>query len=185
MNTFYKALARKKIINPSPSSFSIPTPPTPPHPNPFQNVQVRYPIKTEPDLLGDYSGAASVLAQAALSVARQIEMMNVLIGFEQANKYAIRNFYGQNVGYIMEENHSFIGTILRQLLRTRRSFQADILDMNGNVVLKIKRPIKWLLNSHISVYTPDDELVGEVKQVWHLWRRQYDLFLRYIAFKDS
>jgi hypothetical protein len=65
----------------------------------------------------------------------------------------------------------------RQLLRTRRSFYADILDGQGQVVLKVKRPIKWFLNSSICIYTPENKLIGEVKQRWHIWRRQYDLFL--------
>ena len=65
------------------------------------------------------------------------------------------------------------------MLLTRRSFNASILDANGQVVLKIRRPIKWFLNSEISVYNANDELLGEVKQVWHLWRRQYELFLGY------
>ncbi len=82
-----------------------------------------------------------------------------------------------DVGFIMEEDSSFLKTLVRQLLLTRRSFNASVLDTNGQVVLKIERPIKWFLNSEIRVYTAQDELIGEVKQVWHLWRRQYELFL--------
>ena len=63
------------------------------------------------------------------------------------------------------------------MLLTRRPFNASILDVNGQVVLKIRRPIKWFLNSEIRVYNAKDELLGEVKQVWHLWRRQYELFI--------
>lgn len=76
-----------------------------------------------------------------------------------------------------------IQTIVRQILLTRRSFNADILDSKGQVVLKIRRPIKWFLNSEIRVYNAKDELLGEVKQVWHLWRRQYELFIGYIVIR--
>ena len=100
------------------------------------------------------------------------------IGYEQANKYAIKLASGQDVGFIAEEERSFFGTIARQLLRTRRSFNADILDQNGNLVLKIRRPIKLFLNSRIEIYTAKDELIGEVHSSWHLWRRRYDLFMQ-------
>ncbi|TPX66486.1 hypothetical protein SpCBS45565_g04470 [Spizellomyces sp. 'palustris'] len=122
------------------------------------------------------SGAYSVLAHPALMVTRQIEMMNVLIGYEQANKYAIKNANGQDVGFIAEEETSFSGVLARQFLRTRRPFKAVVLDQSGNVVLKVSRPLKWFLNSTILIHDAHDNLIGEVTQVWHLWRRKYDLF---------
>ncbi|KAJ3206916.1 hypothetical protein HDU67_007867, partial [Dinochytrium kinnereticum] len=122
-------------------------------------------------------GAASVLMHPGLLVGRQIEMMNVLIGYEQANKYAIKDYLGNNVGFIAEEDTTFTGTMLRQLMRTRRAIKAVILDREGNEVLKIHRPVKWLLNSSIKVMTPDDVVIGEVKQSWHPLRRKYDLFV--------
>ncbi|KAJ3060398.1 hypothetical protein HK102_009502, partial [Quaeritorhiza haematococci] len=98
--------------------------------------------------------------------------------YEQANKYAIKDVNGQDVGFIAEEEQTFSGAILRQLMRTRRAFKAVVLNRNGEVVLKIYRPVKWFLNSTIYVYDRNDNLIGEVKQVWHLWRRKYDLFLQ-------
>ncbi|KAJ3178106.1 hypothetical protein HDU85_005630 [Gaertneriomyces sp. JEL0708] len=111
-------------------------------------------------------------------VTRQMEMINVLIGYEEANKYALKDATGTDVGFIAEEETSFSGMLSRQLLRTRRPFKAVVLDRNGNVVLKISRPMKWLLNSKIFVHDADDRLIGEVQQVWHLLRRKYDLFLK-------
>jgi hypothetical protein len=89
---------------------------------------------------------------------------NKYIGFEQANKYAIKDANGVDVGFIAEEEQSFKGTILRQLMRTRRAFNAVILDPQGNTVMKITRPVKWLLNSTISVTDVNDNVIGEVKQ---------------------
>ena len=73
--------------------------------------------------------------------------------------------------------------MFRQLLRNRRALNAFVYDTQGNMVLKVvvliqvKRPIKWFLNSSVYVYTPDDRVIGQVHQVWHLWRRKYDLFV--------
>ena len=81
------------------------------------------------------------------------------------------------MGFIAEEETAFSGIIMRQLLRTRRPFQAVVLDAGGNIVLKVKRPIKWFLNSKLSVFDVNDHLIGEIHQVWHLWRRRYDVFV--------
>lgn len=58
----------------------------------------------------------SLLRQSAWVIGRQIEMMSVLLGYEQANKYVIRDGHGNVLGYICEEAQSIRGTILRQVL---------------------------------------------------------------------
>jgi hypothetical protein len=126
----------------------------------------------------DLAALASVLNHPLLVVTREIEWGNLLIGFEQANKYAIRVADGRIVGFIAEES-SLGRAILRQALRTHRSFQATIMDALGTPVLRVHRPA-YLVSSSISVYgmmgdTPGP-LLGEVHMNWHLWRRRYDLF---------
>ncbi|KAJ1928480.1 hypothetical protein IWQ60_001997 [Tieghemiomyces parasiticus] len=120
--------------------------------------------------------STAVLANSALVMTRQIELMNVLVGFEQANKYAIVDASGNHVGYIAE-SESLGNTITRQLFRTHRAFKASILDKEGNLVLEIHRPFSWI-NSRIYIKTPTGEIIGEVHQEWHLWKRRYDLFVR-------
>ncbi|KAJ3320193.1 hydrolase 76 protein [Boothiomyces sp. JEL0866] len=112
-----------------------------------------------------------------LVVGRQLEIMNVILGYEQANKYSLNTIDGQNVGIICEEESTFKSAILRQMFRTRREYNADLLDLGGNLLYKIKRPFKWFLNSTIKIYYKDEE-IGFVKSDWHLWRRRYDLFVQ-------
>ncbi|KAG0267618.1 hypothetical protein BGZ95_002813 [Linnemannia exigua] len=126
-------------------------------------------------VLQPYDTAAKLLAQPALIMTRQIEMMNVLVGFEQANKYAIVDPSGAPIGYIAEEDTTMVKAMSRQLLRTHRPFKASVLDLEGNEVLKIHRPFAFI-NSRIMISTPDDRLIGEVQQEWHLVRRKYNLF---------
>jgi hypothetical protein len=137
-------------------------------------VKVRPPLSKE--VLNSNSPGASILANSALMVGRQLEMLNVLLGYEQANKYSIKNPQGQDVGFIAEEEQSLTGSILRQLLRRRRAFYADVLDSNGKLAFKISRPITWFLNSEIKITTADENVIGLVKSDWHLWRRRFDLF---------
>jgi hypothetical protein len=62
----------------------------------------------------------------------------VYAGYEQANKYSIKNMEGQVVGYIAEED-GLGRSLLRNVLRTRRPFHATVMDALGNVVLKVGR----------------------------------------------
>ncbi|XP_024541935.1 altered inheritance rate of mitochondria protein 25 [Selaginella moellendorffii] len=114
-----------------------------------------------------------VLARPDLMVTRNIEWANVAFGLEQQNRYVIMDPRQPQaaVGYLLEES-SFI---MRQLLRTRRPFIANVLDAYGNQVFQVRRPA-WLINSTIFVEV-DGILVGEVHRRWHVWRRIYDLYL--------
>jgi uncharacterized protein YxjI len=135
-------------------------------------------IKHSPnDKLSSNSSSNTILANPALLIARELEILNVFLGYEQANKYTIRNDQNIPIGYIAEESDSFKGNILRQLLRTRRAFTADILNTFGEIVLKINRPIRLFLNSTIKITDANDNIIGVCKSDWHPWRRRYDLFL--------
>ncbi|KAG2218824.1 hypothetical protein INT45_007591 [Circinella minor] len=138
------------------------------------HTPVHIPQKPGAIITPDYHGAA-MLSQSALVVGREFEMMNIFLGYEQANKYKIMDPNGNYVGYIAEEE-GFMKSLSRQFLRTHRPMNATILDVNGNVVYKIVRPFAFI-NSRIYIYTSDDQLVGEVQQRWHMLRRKYDLFV--------
>jgi Scramblase len=47
--------------------------------------------------------ATSILANSGLVVQRQLEMMNVFLGFEEANRYISMDPQGNHVGYMAEE----------------------------------------------------------------------------------
>lgn len=95
--------------------------------------------------------ALSILGQSALVIQRQMEMMNLLIGFEQANRYVIMDPHGQTLGYIAEQDHGIGRSFIRQIVRTHRSFTTHIFDSHGNEVLRIHRPFAWI-SSRIRIY---------------------------------
>ncbi|CEP07820.1 hypothetical protein [Parasitella parasitica] len=150
-------------------------------PAPSQDVQstvdtlVTVPIDKEHQVVKPDSRGAALLTQSAVVVGRELEMMNVFLGYEQANRYKIMDPQGNHIGYIAEEE-GFGKSISRQFLRTHRKMNATILNTQGEVAFKIVRPYS-LVNSRIFIYTADDELVGEVQQRWNLMRRKYDLFV--------
>ncbi|KAH3665960.1 hypothetical protein OGAPHI_004149 [Ogataea philodendri] len=126
---------------------------------------------------------ADILSQPTLVIQRQIEYMNLFLGFEQANKYVVMDSLGNQLGWLMERDLGFTNTILRQVYRLHRPFTVDMFDNAGNLLMTIRRPFS-IVNSHIKTFLPsvvdpkypDGALIGESVQSWHLWRRRYNLF---------
>ncbi|KAL1822353.1 hypothetical protein ACET3Z_009131 [Daucus carota] len=116
---------------------------------------------------------APLLARSTLLITRDIEWANLMLGFEQENRYGIVDvsYPGTPVGLIREQSN----IIARQLLRTRRPFVAHITDASGNELFRVRRPF-WWINSSIYAEINGKE-VGVVHRRWHLWRRIYDLYL--------
>ena len=81
--------------------------------------------------------ATPILANSAIVVQRQLELMNVLIGFEQANKYMILDPQGNHLGYIAERDLGMGNMMARQMFSTHRSFTAHVFDKYGKEVLRV------------------------------------------------
>ncbi|RAL01969.1 scramblase family protein [Aspergillus ibericus CBS 121593] len=103
--------------------------------------------------------ATGILANSGLVVQRQLELMNVMIGFEQANKYIIMDANGNHIGYMAEQESGMANMMARQSFRTHRSFVTHVFDRHENEVLRFHRPFAWI-NSRIRVYDPLDVATG-------------------------
>ncbi|KAH9560148.1 hypothetical protein CY35_06G091700 [Sphagnum magellanicum] len=114
-----------------------------------------------------------VLARPDLLITRNVEWANLAFGFEQQNRYVIMDPRQPQapVGFIVEDSN----ILLRQFMRTRRPFTASVMDAVGNEILRVRRPM-FLINSSIYIEV-DGEVVGECHRRWHLWRRNYDVYL--------
>lgn len=132
--------------------------------------------REESPTLDRASPASILLKNSALLVSRQLELLNIVLGWEQANQYVLKNPKGEAVGYLLEDK-GILSTISRQLLHTRRPFNALVTDLQGNAVLKISRPVQLFLNSSIKVERGDGVEIGRVDSDWHLLRRRYNLFV--------
>lgn len=96
--------------------------------------------------------ASAILAQPAIVVQRQLEMMNVFLGFEQANKYVILDGQGKHIGYLAEREDGGMGQAMkRQMFRTHRAFVTHVFDRQAQEVLRFYRPFSWI-QSRINVY---------------------------------
>ena len=109
-------------------------------------------IPDDPDgVLPPEHPALSILGNSSLVIQRQLEMMNVMLGFEQANRYIIMDGQGQTLGYIAEQDHGIGSALTRQLFKTHRSFTTHIFDAQEREVLRIHRPFAYI-NSRIRIY---------------------------------
>ncbi|KAJ5647325.1 Scramblase-domain-containing protein [Penicillium lividum] len=141
---------------------SDPTNPQPqdgpnPHYDPAKNTLLS-PVYMPEDpngVLKENHPATSILANSGLVVQRQLEMMTLMVGFEQANKYVIMDAQGNHIGYMAEQEKGMTNTISRQMFRTHRSFVTHVFDRHENEVLRFHRPFSWI-NSRIKVYDPLD-----------------------------
>jgi Scramblase len=100
--------------------------------------------------------ARNLLAESGIVVQRQIEMMNIFLGFEQANRYVILDPHGNHLGYMAEHDGGIAKTMGRQWFRTHRSFTTHIFDRQSKEVLRFHRPFSWI-NSTIRVYDPIEQ----------------------------
>ncbi|KAI4237599.1 MAG: hypothetical protein L6R40_005890 [Gallowayella cf. fulva] len=122
-------------------------------------------IPEDPDgILNEKHPAASILANSGIVVQRQLELMNVMIGFEQANKYIILDPQGNHIGFMAEQDSSMGRTMTRQILSTHRSFTTHVFDKHEKEVLRFHRPFSWI-SSRIGVYDPIEVATGDSRDI--------------------
>ncbi|KAL4065461.1 Scramblase-domain-containing protein [Scleroderma citrinum] len=133
-----------------------------------------------------------LLANDVLVVTRQLEMLNIFVGFEQSNRYVISNVAGEALGYIVEEPRGLLSMFSRQFFRTHRPFRALVMDLDGSPILWVRghygrgkdpSPIcvdKFPHDSQSPMLHVEQSLdtFAEVQQEWHPWRRKYNMFLK-------
>ena len=111
-------------------------------------------VPEDPDgVLNEKHPAKSLLSHSSLVVTRQLEMMNVMLGFEQANRYTIMDPQGNHIGYMAERELGMGNMMARQMFSTHRSFTTHVFDKHEKEVLRFHRPFSWI-SSRIGVYDP-------------------------------
>lgn len=94
-------------------------------------------VPEDPDsVLKEKHPAANILSTSAIVVQRQLELMNLTIGFEQANKYVILDPQGNHLGFIAERDLGMGNVMARQMFRTHRSFETHVFDKHEREVLR-------------------------------------------------
>ncbi|XP_027731488.1 phospholipid scramblase 1 isoform X1 [Vombatus ursinus] len=104
-----------------------------------------------------------------LLIHQQVELLEVLTGFETNNKYVISNSLGQRVYFAAEENDC----CTRNCCGNLRPFILKILDNTGREVITINRPFRCVSCCYpcclqkLEVQSPPGVPIGYITQNWH------------------
>ncbi|KAF5914570.1 hypothetical protein HPG69_007956 [Diceros bicornis minor] len=109
---------------------------------------------------------------------QQIELLEVLTGFETNNKYEIKNSFGQRIYFAKEDTDC----CTRYCCGASRPFNLKILDNIGQEVITMQRPLRCssccfpcclqevseqLEGDFLEVHAPPGVPIGYVTQIWH------------------
>ncbi|XP_042823913.1 phospholipid scramblase 1-like [Panthera tigris] len=101
-------------------------------------------------------------------VCQQIELLEVITGFETNNKYEIKNSFGQ-IYFAVEDTDC----CTRNCCGASRPFTMRIIDNMGQEVITLERPLRCdscccpCCLQEIEVHAPPRVPVGYVTQTWH------------------
>nr|XP_027201885.1 phospholipid scramblase 1-like isoform X1 [Dermatophagoides pteronyssinus] len=112
-------------------------------------------------------GLEILLTLNQLIIEQQVEMFEVLAGFETNNSYIVKNIDGQQLYYATEENDC----CTRNCFSKYRPFVMRLYDSRRNEIIRLDRP--WRCNSclfpcclqKLDVYSGEYKL-GSVRQEW-------------------
>lgn len=140
------------------------------------------------ELGGGPGGAALPPALAYLASVDQLivkqkkEMLEILTGFETANRYEVYNNMNQQVFFVAEES----STCERCFFPNIRSFQLHVLDNNSQEVMRISRDFLcckgccWCAEGSCGVIqtieAPVGHPVGYIRQKGSKWKPHYGIF---------
>ncbi|KAL8187848.1 UNVERIFIED_CONTAM: Phospholipid scramblase 1 [Gekko kuhli] len=99
---------------------------------------------------------------------QQIELLEVITGFETSNKYEIKNALGQRVYFAAEENDC----CTLNCCGPSRPFTLKIFDNLGQPVIELIRPLRCsscccpCCLQELEVHAPPGKPVGYIKQLW-------------------
>lgn len=122
-----------------------------------------------------------MLSEPTLILEREMELLELTLGFDQANKYKIFNSQGRLLGHMYEKS-SLGQDLTRQCLGNNRPFKVMITNLQGELLLEIKRSFT-VINSTCIIRMPyrnrDNQLVtqeiGRSEQIFNPFKRKYKL----------
>lgn len=118
-----------------------------------------------------------------LIIKQQVELLEVLTGWEQRNKYRILNNVGQQTYFALEESSCF----QRQCCGPGRGFNIRITDNLNREVIVVERPFKccagccWCGDTEccsmlINIKDGTGQILGHVKQRTSGWKPHYMIY---------
>ena len=111
-------------------------------------------------------------------VHQQVELWEVVTGYQTANRYVVKNTLGQQVYFAAENSSPF----WRQCCSINRPFELSILDNAKNEVIHMERPFSCSTNicciwcpQKLEVQAPPGQIVGYVRQNVSCWNPSFSI----------
>lgn len=101
---------------------------------------------------------------------QQLEILEIVTGFEENNKYELKNALGQRVYFAAEDTDC----LTRNCCGSSRPFTIRIVDNLGREVITLQRPLRCsdcccpCCLQELEVQAPPGKTVGYVVQNWHV-----------------
>ena len=104
----------------------------------------------------------NMLMQQAIVVHQEVELSNVLVGFDSANKYSLHAPNGQKLAQSAETG-GVGGFFLRQIFRNSRAANVKVFGMNGAEIAEMRKPFNFIF-AEITA-TIDGQEIGRAKRL--------------------
>ena len=110
-------------------------------------------------------------------VRQQMEVLEMLTGWEGANRYEVLNAYGQRLFMAMESSE----VCERQCCGPQRSFKMGLFNSLGKEILQFQREFRCFnccglcCAQEVRVYAPPGSLIGRVDQEAECWKTKLAL----------
>ena len=85
----------------------------------------------------------NMLMQQAIVVHQEVELSDVLVGFDSANKYSLHAPNGQKLAQSAETG-GVGGFFLRQIFRNSRAANVKVFGMNGAEIAEMRKPFRFI-----------------------------------------
>jgi hypothetical protein len=114
----------------------------------------------------------NILEQDAVIVQQAMEVSNIVLGIDSANKYDLLAGNGQKVGTAAEISGGAGGFIVRQLFNNKRPCTVQFFDTQGQEIGKAKKPFRFFFSEMAAI--SNDIEVGSVRRRSFI-RRNYTI----------
>jgi len=110
----------------------------------------------------------------SLEVRQNVEILEVVTGWETANRYEIFDDRNRQVGYADEYSGGLADSFMRNFLGTHAGFEINVRKTNQEMLFRMERGFYWL-NYEVRVNATNDTFLGSIQKHFNFIYKSYEL----------
>ena len=114
-----------------------------------------------------------LLMRDAIVVKQEVELANVIIGFDAANRYSLSDPSGEFIGSAAEQGGGVGGFLIRQFLNNNRPLTLHIYNLQGQEIAQGKKPFRFIFPEMTAVV--DGQPLGRVRRRFKILKRKFTI----------